>query len=209
MIEAHREHPIHQEAQQRGKIIDMESLAVNFMTWYKAGLASQDEAFVFFSSYVYGVGMLFRIACQAISMGDGLFCYMLLLPCMGLFKLTAKHNLCYQCFLALAKLLSSREEVGRALIGNITVSLTGRPYHNVAADEALETLQGRTKHAAGSTWSPERAVVHTACGFFLSERSRRASWGSRAGKRRTVMAMANMSRARTLTRSRSSTPCGP
>ena len=169
MIEAHREHPIYLEAQQRGEIVGITSLAVNFITWYMAGLASRDEAFIYYSSYVFGVGMLYRIACQAIAMADGLFCYILLLPCMGLFKLTAKHNLCYQCFLALAKLLSSPEEVGRALVANITVSLTGRPYHDVAADEALEIFQGRTKADAGSTWSPERSVVHTACGFFLSE----------------------------------------
>jgi hypothetical protein len=101
-------------------------------------------------------------------MGDGLFCYVLLLACMGLFKLTAKHNLCYQCFLSLAKLLTSPEGVARALIANVTVSLTGRPFHNVGADEALEILQGGTKAKGGSKWSPARAVVYTACDFVLS-----------------------------------------
>ena len=98
MIECHQQHRIYTDAKAAGEVKDMSSLALNFLEWYKAGLASGDQPFIFYSGYVFGVGMLFRIACQAIAMGDGLFCYVLLLPCMGLFKLTAKHNLCYQCF---------------------------------------------------------------------------------------------------------------
>ena len=112
-------------------------------------------------------GLLYRIARQAISMDDGLMCYAIMLPAMGIFKITGKHNLCYQCFLSLAKLLSSSEAVAKALIGNITMSLKGRPFHNIGVDEGLEDLQGLTKIGAGIKWQPTKAMVHTACGFFL------------------------------------------
>ena len=112
-------------------------------------------------------GLLYRIARQAISMDDGLMCYTLMLPAIGIFKITGKHNLCYQCFLSLAKLLSSSEAVAKALIGNITMSLKGRPFHNIGVDEGLEDLQGLTKQATGTRWHPAKAMVHTGCGFFL------------------------------------------
>ena len=56
MIEAHREHTIYKEAAET--LIDLEQLAANFMMWYKAGLASGDAPFIFYSGYVYGDGMI-------------------------------------------------------------------------------------------------------------------------------------------------------
>ena len=102
-------------------------------------------------------------------MDDGLLCYALMLPSMGVFKLTQKHNLAYECFLALAKLQSSPEDVAKALLANITMSLSGRAFHNIAVDEGLEDLQGGTKRATGAKWDPPKAMVHTALGFFFDD----------------------------------------
>lgn len=167
MAEAHRAHPIYKKA--ASSLTNLDLLTENYMEWYKAGLASGDAPFIFYSGYVYGTGLLYRVARQAISMDDGLMCYALMLPSMGLFKICSKHNLAYQCFLSLAKLMSTEETIAKALIGNITMSRTGRPNHNEGVDEGLEDMQGVTKNSAGSLFNPVKAVVHTALGFFFED----------------------------------------
>ena len=167
MIDEWKTHPIYTSA--ASGLTSVLLLGQNYITWLKAGLSSRDAPFIYYASYVYGVGMLYRIARQGISMDDGLFLYALMLPSMGFFKLTSKHNLAYQCFLSLAKLLSSKEEVAKALLGNITASRSGRPFHNIGVDEMLEDEQGLTKFATGTRWSLDNAMVHTATGFFLKD----------------------------------------
>ena len=165
MIEAHQQHEIYLEAKAELKTLELYS--ANFLQWYQAGLRSGDAPFVFYSGFVLGIGLLYKIAKQAMSHRDGLKLYALLLPALGVFKITGKHNLSLQAFLSLAKFLSAPEEVAKALMANITVSYTGRPFHALGADELLEMLQGYVKRATGEAWDPSKAFVHTSLNFFL------------------------------------------
>ena len=149
-------------------ITSLELYMKNFLVWYAANLRTGDVPLVFYSSFVFGVGMLYRAAKQAISARDNLQCFALLLPAMGLFKITAKHNLTFNAFLSLAKLLSSTEEVAKALLANVTASRSGRPFSGIAMDELLETLQGIVKGKGGKKWCPTTAKIHTALNFVLN-----------------------------------------
>mmetsp|Transcript_22855 Transcript_22855/g.55043 ORF Transcript_22855/g.55043 Transcript_22855/m.55043 type:complete len:407 (-) Transcript_22855:1912-3132(-) len=166
MFEAHQAHPIYEGRRQH--ITDAKTYVDNFMEWYRAGLQSGDVPFVFYSGFVLGVGLLYRIAKQAISNRDNLMCYALLLPAMGLFKLTSKHNLCLQCFLSLLKLMSSTEEVAQALLANITQTYSGRKSHAIATDALLELLLGLVKGKTGKQWDPTTARMHSGCNFFFN-----------------------------------------
>lgn len=146
---------------------------------HEANIRSGDVPYVFYSGFVFGVGMLYRVAKQAISMRDALMCYALLLPSMGLFRICGKHNLMRQCFLSLAKLYSSPEPVARALVANATKSFSNRPYHALATDELLEMLQGFVKRGRKSS-SVASAKIHTGLNFYLNairENLARASRG--------------------------------
>ena len=169
MIEAHQESSFYEELQSHSPQFDLKAYAGNFVLWYSAGLRSGDVPFIFYSGFVFGPGMLYRIAKQAISMRDSLMLFSLMLPTMGLFKIAGKHNLSLQCFLSLAKLLSSDDETVKALLANICLSYTGRGFHAVAADEMLEMLIGFVKHATGKKWDVANATVHTACNFYLHD----------------------------------------
>ena len=85
-----------------------------------------------------GVGHLVRVAEFCIHNSDGMLLYSLLLPMMGLCNNLGKSNLRKQCFQSLLKLIVSPPLVALKIITNATVSRTGHPHHDVAADEELE-----------------------------------------------------------------------
>ena len=167
LIEAHQAHPMFVNA--KASLTTIKAYTDNFLMWYRAGLDSGDVPFVFYSNFVFGIGALYRMGKQAISMRDALMCYALLLPAMGLFKTTAKHNLCLQSFLSLCALYSVPEEVAKAMLANVTQAMSDRAFHALATDELLEVLQGFVKRATGKKWDVANAEIHTALNFWFNE----------------------------------------
>jgi len=166
MFESHQKHKhylTHKESLTTNALY-----TTNFLEWYEMGLESRDVPFIFYSNFVFGVGMLYRMGKQAISMRDPIGCHAILLPAMGLFKMCLKHNLSLQCFLSLVKLLTSSEEVAKALLANIMQCFGDRPFHAIGTDELLEMLQGFVKKMTGKKWDVANAQIHTSLNFVFN-----------------------------------------
>ena len=165
MIVAYRESPMYR------KPFSAEDDNANFVAWLSAGIDSGDVPFRFYSGFVFGPGLLYRSARQAISCRDVLMLFALLLPTIGLFRITGAHNLrkLKQGFLTIAKVLTSFEAVARYLLANWCLPLTGRALHALGADELLEHMIGRVKQQTGKVWNPTTAKVHSALNFFLND----------------------------------------
>eukprot|EP00966_Prymnesium_polylepis_P325022 7381019-Prymnesium_polylepis.1 len=70
MIEAHKRDDIYKAA--APTLTNLDLYTANFVTWYEAKLRSGDVPFAFYSGFILGVGLLYRMAKQSVSMRDNL-----------------------------------------------------------------------------------------------------------------------------------------
>ena len=138
-----------------------------FVVWHRAMCATGDKPYVYFSGIVFGIGHLYAIAKQCISVMDTLLLFALFVPILGIYKLLGFANLMRQTFMSYAKFLSSPEAVARDQLANICLTLSSRPFHAVGTDAALEMLQGVVKVGSGRRWDVTIAKVLTGLNFYF------------------------------------------
>ena len=165
MITAYRKHPLGQTSTSS----DIADDSDRFVQWLSEGIDSGDVPFRFYSGFVFGVGLLYRMARMGVSTRDVLLLFALLLPVSGLYRMTGKHNMKLQGFLSMAKILTSPPEISRYLLANWCLSLSGRLHHALGADEVLEHKIGHVKAPTGKMWSPVNAKVHSGLNFFFQD----------------------------------------
>ena len=169
MITAFRKHPLGRNSGQLDQHSDISADSDQFVKWLSEGIDSGDVPFRFYSGFVFGVGLLYRMARKGVSSRDVLLLFALLLPVSGLYRMTGKHNMKIQAFLSMAKILTSPPEISRYLLANWCLSLSGRPHKALGADEVLEHMIGRVKRRAGKIWNAMNAKVHSALNFWLND----------------------------------------
>lgn len=103
-----------------------------------------------YASVILGPGLIYRQMDNAIRVKDVHYMCALLLPMMGLFKLTAKQNLCRQCFFLLLRLMSAPQRLACGLMANLCVWESNRWLHAIATDKSLERMVGEVKNRLGS-----------------------------------------------------------
>lgn len=120
-----------------------------FIFWLEQQWEVNDEVFRFYAGAVIGPGFIYRQVDNAIRVKDVHYASSLLLPLMGIFKLTGRHNLTRQSFFVLLRFMSAPERTTRAIMANLCVWESNRWMHAIATDKCLERRVGWVKRLLG------------------------------------------------------------
>lgn len=139
----------------------------DFVAWLREQMATGDEVFRHYLGFVLGPGHLFRLMESALRIQDVQFAIALLLPVLGLYKLTSKHNLAKQTFFFLLQLMTVDENTACRIMANLCRWESDRFGHAIPTDEVLEVRVGRVKcnvgHVSASARSASLRHARTPC----------------------------------------------
>jgi hypothetical protein len=134
-----------------------DAYARDFIVWLRAQMAIDDEVFRHYAGFVLGPGLLFREMESALRLHDVQFAIALLLPVLGLYKLTSKHNLAKQTFFFLLQLMTVEEVTAQRIMANLCRWESERRAHGIPTDEVLERRVGWIKAQLGHVRARARA----------------------------------------------------
>ena len=97
MLQEWERHEVYLEAEANGLLETPEQQLDNFISWLEIGHASTDEVFKFYSSFVFGIGMIFRLQPMSIKIMDLPLVWATLLIQLGYAVLTGRHNIKREC----------------------------------------------------------------------------------------------------------------